>query len=252
MLDNNNIALCGWDNSSPDLVIPDELDGSIFTEVSNFALRDNTEITSLNMSEAVRIKRIGVMAFSGCTQISNEITIPSGVTMVAAGAFEGCSSIPSVVYDAEVTSVYAQTFNRCTSLKNVRLPNGLQTIEKFAFAECTSLEYLEIPATVTSIAETAFKNDVNLTLGVYYDSYAHQYAKEKGIKYTFLDDYVLGDVNLDGSLTITDVTAIQRYLSEYQQLNDFQLVVADVNSDSTVSVFDATLIQRKLAEFDNP
>ena len=47
MLDNNNIALCGWDNSSPDLVIPDELDGSIFTEVSNFALRDNTEITSL-------------------------------------------------------------------------------------------------------------------------------------------------------------------------------------------------------------
>lgn len=249
MVDNNNIALCGWDNRSPDLVIPDELDGSVFTEISNFALMDNTEIESVDMSGAVHIKRIGVMAFSGCTQINNEITIPSGVSVVAAGAFENCSSLSGVVYNAELTTVCAQTFNMCTSLKNVQLPKELQTIEKFAFAECTSLEYLEIPASVTSIAETAFKSDENLTLGVYFNSYAHQYAKKKAIPYKLIDDFILGDVNLNGSLTITDATVIQRYLSEYTELNELQTLIADIDSDGVVSISDATALQRIMAEF---
>ncbi len=57
----------------------------------------------------------------------------------------------------------------------------------------------------------------------------------------------IGDANLDGKLTITDATSIQRYLALLDEFNDEQKLNADFDDDGIVSVFDATLIQIKLA-----
>ncbi len=56
----------------------------------------------------------------------------------------------------------------------------------------------------------------------------------------------IGDANLDGRLTITDATSIQRYLALLDDFNDEQKLNADFDNDGLVSVFDATLIQIKL------
>ena len=62
-------------------------------------------------------------------------------------------------------------------------------------------------------------------------------------------DYLLGDVDNDGYITVSDVTEIQRYIAEMRGLDERELIVGDVDRDGEVTVSDATIIQRYLAEY---
>ena len=59
----------------------------------------------------------------------------------------------------------------------------------------------------------------------------------------------LADTDLDGSITISDVTAIQYYLAELAEFTDEQLALADTNGDGEVNISDATYLQFYLAEY---
>lgn len=61
--------------------------------------------------------------------------------------------------------------------------------------------------------------------------------------------YTLGDVNEDGRVTISDVTAIQRYIAELGDLSRAQFLAADVDKNGEVTIEDATRIQQYLAEY---
>ena len=60
---------------------------------------------------------------------------------------------------------------------------------------------------------------------------------------------VLGDADCDGTVTVSDVTIIQRYIAEYDIKEKFDKKAADVNKDGAVTIDDVTIIQRYLAEF---
>ncbi|MBQ0097748.1 MAG: starch-binding protein [Oscillospiraceae bacterium] len=62
---------------------------------------------------------------------------------------------------------------------------------------------------------------------------------------------ILGDVDLDSSVTITDATMIQKALAKIFTLTDAQALCADINSDG-VDITDATLIQKYLAKYTIP
>ncbi len=57
-----------------------------------------------------------------------------------------------------------------------------------------------------------------------------------------------GDVDLDGEVSVLDATIIQRYLSEYEQLDELQESVADADLDGDITVMDVTRIQRYIAK----
>ncbi len=65
--------------------------------------------------------------------------------------------------------------------------------------------------------------------------------------------YLVGDVNLDGSVDVLDAIMIQKYAVDKAKLSDIQLEVGDVNNDGNVDVLDATDIQKysveKIKEF---
>ena len=61
---------------------------------------------------------------------------------------------------------------------------------------------------------------------------------------------MIGDTNLDGRITISDVTAIQRHLAELEIFTEEQLALADTNGDGEINIADATHVQKYLAEFD--
>ena len=63
-------------------------------------------------------------------------------------------------------------------------------------------------------------------------------------------DYQIGDSNLDGRITVSDVTAIQRYLVELENFTDEQILLADTNGDGEIDIADATHLQMYIAEFD--
>ena len=57
-----------------------------------------------------------------------------------------------------------------------------------------------------------------------------------------------GDVNGDGTVNISDATAIQYYLSELTYFDSNQLSMGDVNGDGIIAIDDATHLQWYLAE----
>lgn len=63
-------------------------------------------------------------------------------------------------------------------------------------------------------------------------------------------DMLIGDTNLDGHITISDVTSIQQHLAEMHIFTDEQLALADTNGDGEININDATHLQKYLAEFD--
>ena len=55
---------------------------------------------------------------------------------------------------------------------------------------------------------------------------------------------LLGDVNMDGAVSITDATEVQKAIVGLLSLNEYQNKLADVNKDGSVSIVDATQIQK--------
>ncbi len=56
---------------------------------------------------------------------------------------------------------------------------------------------------------------------------------------------VLGDVNLDSSVTISDATLVQKYLANLITFNSEQELAADYDRDGVITIDDVSLIQRK-------
>lgn len=63
-------------------------------------------------------------------------------------------------------------------------------------------------------------------------------------------EYLRGDANNDGYVTIVDVTEIQRMLAQFPTAN-FNEQAADIDGNG-LDITDATAIQRYLSEFDDP
>ena len=63
------------------------------------------------------------------------------------------------------------------------------------------------------------------------------------------EDFIPGDVDGDGELTIFDATAIQRYLADMPS-QSFNEKAADYDGDGEITIFDVTAIQRTLAGLD--
>lgn len=61
------------------------------------------------------------------------------------------------------------------------------------------------------------------------------------------DGFLLGDADGDGSVSIIDVTCIQRHLAELE-VASYNEIAADADGDGLVTILDATGIQRYLAE----
>ena len=61
---------------------------------------------------------------------------------------------------------------------------------------------------------------------------------------------LLGDVNLDGKVSIQDATLIQKALAKLATLDEVQAAAAEVTEDGNVNIKDVTMIQKWLANFD--
>ena len=57
----------------------------------------------------------------------------------------------------------------------------------------------------------------------------------------------MGNVCLTGGISVDDVTAIQKYVSDVEEFNSLQIRNADVNFDGKIDIDDATMIQKYVA-----
>ena len=99
---------------------------------------------------------IGKEAFYNCTGLSESFPIPSTVSNIGEGAFDGCTNITTVTIPASVSKLQARVFKGCTSLQSATLQSGLKDIDENAFVGCINLRSIAIPGTVQRIGTRAF------------------------------------------------------------------------------------------------
>ena len=141
-------------------------DGNIVTPNNTSSLPtivSNTYIDGIGVIKcASDITSIGTNAFNGCSSLSS-VMIPDSVTSIGEDAFFNCSGLSSVTIPDGVTTIGSGAFNGCSSLSSVMIPDSVTTIGSDAFQNCSSLTSLTIGNSVTSIGEDAFRGCKSLS-----------------------------------------------------------------------------------------
>ncbi len=249
--DGNNIIIFAVDADDYSKVsFPNNIDDNLVYAVGDFAFSGDEKLTEVSCENATHMTEILAFSFENCKNLTSFKLSPS-VQYLGIGAFDSCTALTSFDWaDCQVDEILTQTFYKCTSLEYMELPDSVTEIYPHAFAGCTSLKEITIGRNVTEISDTAFKDDDQLTIACWEDSYAYQYAVDHNIPVRFLHEVKLGDANTDGIVNINDVTAIQSQKAEMISLDEIQLLSADINHDRKVDIADATLLQRYLAEYE--
>lgn len=101
---------------------------------------------------------------SYCTALE-EITIPSGVTSLAASSLYGCYKLKKVELPSTIETINNSVFYECYSLEEINLEDTVITsLGSSVFRSCRSLKQLIVPSTVTSIGNSCFATCMNLSL----------------------------------------------------------------------------------------
>lgn len=250
----DSIEITGFDNSVSDVVIPSEIEGLPVTTISTGAFYLSA-ITSIEVPDTVT--SIGEMAFLGCTSLKT-VKLSTGVAKIEKNAFGSCSALQEVQVakdnpnfsslDGVLYSKAQDTLVIYPAAKTdaaYTIPSGVTSVAMYAFSENPYLETLTIPNSLIKVGDSAFFNCKNLRSVSYngteeeWNQIAIGLLNEKltgaNIQY---QERILGDVNADGALTISDVVLLQKWLLAVPdtQLADWK--AADFNEDQTLNGFD--------------
>ncbi len=90
--------------------------------------------------------------------ISGEIVIKDGTTLMAGGLFKGNKNITKVTIPGSLTIVSGESFRECSNLTEVVLLEGVKEIGEMAFWNCPKLVKITIPASFQKVGSSAFGN----------------------------------------------------------------------------------------------
>lgn len=250
----DSIEITGFDNSVSDVVIPSEIEGLPVTTISTGAFYLSA-ITSIEVPDTVT--SIGEMAFLGCTSLKT-VKLSTGVAKIEKNAFGSCSALQEVQVakdNPNFSSLDGVLYSKAQDTLVIYLaaktdaaytiPSGVTSVAMYAFSENPYLETLTIPNSLIKVGDSAFFNCKNLR-SVSYNGTEEEWnqitigllnEKLTGANIQY-QERIIGDVNADGALTISDVVLLQKWLLAVPdtQLADWK--AADFNEDQTLNGFD--------------
>ena len=152
-------------------------------------------------------------------------TIPSGITEIAGGAFQGYNNMTEIVIPNGVRKIGGMAFDGC-SLTNVSIPDGVEEIGVSAFSNC-KMSSITIPESVTTLGRCVFYWCDNLS--AFYgkfastdnrclvvDGYLNSFARAGLSEYTIPDNVsIIGESSFRG-VEITSIT-IPQSVSQIEQ-----------------------------------
>ena len=193
--------------------------------------------------------------FEKCLYLEN-VRLGNQLKTIGDEAFYDCRRLKSLDIPQTVTAIGDEAFTNCRSMTTLVIPEGVQKIGSEdivgfgMFENCKALEEITIPETVGYIQPNAFEGCKNVMLLGENDSYSQQYAisHQLPFKAIVVPDNLVGDVNSDEKVDVTDASEVQLAVAELTTLTARQAKAADVNHDGVVDVIDVTLIQLYAAE----
>ena len=110
------------------------------------------------------------------------VTIPDGVTVIGVSAFEGCSSLTSIIIPNSVTRISTSAFDGCSGLTSIIIPDSVKVVGFRAFGQCKNLTSISISSSVTEFDNTALNGCFDL-LNINVDPLNKHYASVDGVLY---------------------------------------------------------------------
>ena len=187
------------------------------------------------------------------TSESGVVTIPSNVecngryfivSEINSAAFEGCSGLTKVELPYTMGNIESEAFRGCTGLTEMTLPRYMFGIKESAFSGCSSL------AKVTSEVDSPFTFGMDAFKGINENCklYVPAGTKDAYIAKGWTTDVFKGgiydgteadgDLNGDGQMNISDVTALVNMVLG----KTAKTAAADVNGDGEVNISDVTAL----------
>ena len=143
-----------------DIVIPSEYKGLPVTKIGEKAFYNNTEITSLELSE--NVTEIGDFAFHYCTSLK-AVNIGDGVEIIGKNSFYFCTSLKNLILGNSVDKILDYAFYNCTALDIITIPNSTTYIGNSAFDFCFNIIQVILGKNLEVIEPTAFEACYKIT-----------------------------------------------------------------------------------------
>ena len=193
------------------------------------------------------IKSIGDYAFADCEYIAS-VKFPETLSKIGTGAFENCSSLDNINFPSKLNEIGDYSFRNCKALSDVEIPENINKIGLSAFSGCDSLESITIMNSDSEINDTEETIINTAIIHGYRNSTAQAYAEKYGNKFIAID-FVYGDSNQDGEITIADAVLIMQALSNSDEYSFTETgsLSADVLDNDGVSSKDALVVQMVVA-----
>lgn len=257
-----------FDSDSKEIVLPETIGGLPVTEISqDFYSENANEITSFVIPDSVT--KIYNSLFAEMPNIE-KVVLGNGITEIPDSMFYNCKLLNEIVFGDNLKVIGKWAFNNCSSLINIKIPDSVEVIGDGAFLN-SPLSKIVLGKNIKEIGTNAlgFTNNMcenyelvkipGYVINGYASTEAEQYASENGFKFVnlYVDEpdmsdnifdysvFKLGDVNLDGVVSVLDATLIQKYIVDLEELNDIQKSNALVSAyREKISVENATFIQK--------
>ncbi len=194
----------------------------------------------------------GEEGYSGNVNIPSSVTylgMNFDVTGIDANAFDGCYDLTSIVIAEGVASIGAQAFQGCTGLKEVTMGSGMTMIGAKAFNYCNALERITCRDTVPPVMENAncFTNKAysQATLVVprqHIGAYQSADFWYKFASITGFGSIGLGDVDGDGIISVSDITALVDLILGGEMGEGYYPEFGDMNNNGRIDVGDVTTL----------
>ena len=196
-LDGEAVVISGYAGTPEEIVIPDAINGVPVASIAASAFNNCTSLKTISLPDTITM--IGKNAFNGCTSLENlyiedltsylnidysrdytacpmyfaknlyingilseNVTVPEGVTVIPIYAFYGCECLKSISLPSTLESINGSSFSGCINLQSVTFKEGVTNIGGSSFYRCTSLTEIAIPDSVTNIGQSAFYQNTAL------------------------------------------------------------------------------------------
>ena len=115
----------------------------------------SSDITLCEINDNTKV--IAGVAFEGCSSLTT-VMIPYNLITIGYGAFDGCTLLTDINIPDSTLSIGSYAFSRCESLTNVKIPSSVSSMGYGVFSSCSSLTNVKIPDSLTSIGDYTFNN----------------------------------------------------------------------------------------------
>ena len=234
-------------------------DGVLFTAQLETLVRypENKSLASYQVPDGVQV--IEYFGFKDCDYLQS-VTLPEGLQAINLGGFFDCSALEGINVPHGVTTIGRSAFYNCSSMTYADLPSTLTSLDFYAFHNVPDLTTITPRATTPpecliftdedngEVIEPFVEDQYSYVDLVVPRGYAQAYRQaniwRKFVNISETDfpaEFIRGDVNGDGKVSITDVSTLINYLLSGNGAA-VNLDAADVNEDGKVAITDVTAL----------